>query len=433
VKRVVFVGADFVPSSLPPALRIRLFVRHLPAFGWEPTVLTTRPEYYEGAVDGENERLLPPGLTVVRTAALPARLARRLGFGDIGMRSLWHHWRALAALCRRGAVDLVCIPVPPSVPMVLGRLAHRRFGVPYVVDYIDPWVTEYYWKLPRAQRPPKWRLAYTLARVLEPIALRRVGHVTGVSRGTTAQVIARCPWLSPADTTEIPYGGEPADFAYLRTRGRRAGVFDPADGLLHVSYVGACVPAMHRTLRAIFAAVREGLRRDPARFERLRLHFVGTSYAPDAEGRYQVRAMAEAAGVAERVDERPARVPYLTALQVLLDSQALLVVGSDEPHYTASKVFPYVLSQRPIVAVCHEASGIVPVLRETGAGCVVTFGEGDSPEDHVEAIVAGLADALAQPPDRPVKIGREAFEPYTARTMAGRLAGAFDRALGRPA
>jgi hypothetical protein len=143
--------------------------------------------------------------------------------------------------------------------------------------------------------------------------------------------------------------------------------------------------------------------------------------------------MAEAAGVAERVDERPARVPYLTALQVLLDSQALLVVGSDEPHYTASKVFPYVLSQRPIVAVCHEASGIVPVLRETGAGCVVTFGEGDSPEDHVEAIVAGLADALAQPPDRPVKIGREAFEPYTARTMAGRLAGAFDRALGRPA
>jgi hypothetical protein len=36
--------------------------------------------------------------------------------------------------------------------MILGRLAHARFGIPYVIDYIDPVVTEYYWKLPRSQR-----------------------------------------------------------------------------------------------------------------------------------------------------------------------------------------------------------------------------------------------------------------------------------------
>ncbi len=71
MRRVVIVGADFVPSSYPPALRIRFFAQHLPEFGWEPTVVTTDPRYYEWSVDVENERLLPGSLQVIRTPALP--------------------------------------------------------------------------------------------------------------------------------------------------------------------------------------------------------------------------------------------------------------------------------------------------------------------------------------------------------------------------
>jgi len=87
----------------------------------------------------------------------------------------------------------------------------EKYGIPYVIDYIDPWVTEYYWKVPKAQRPPKWPLVYALSRLLEPLALRKVAHITGVSQGTTDSVVSRYPWLSQANATEIPYGAEPAD------------------------------------------------------------------------------------------------------------------------------------------------------------------------------------------------------------------------------
>src|SRR5271157_2170322 len=56
---------------------------------------------------------------------------------------------------------------PPNPTMVLGRLAHARFGISYVIDYIDPVVSDYYWKLPRSQRPPKYAMAYALARLME--------------------------------------------------------------------------------------------------------------------------------------------------------------------------------------------------------------------------------------------------------------------------
>ena len=97
MKRVVLVGSDFSPSSLPPALRLRFFASHLPEFGWQPTVLTVQPRYYEAAVDPENDGLLPEWLEVIHTAAIPQRVSHRVGIGDIGLRSLAH--QALALDC----------------------------------------------------------------------------------------------------------------------------------------------------------------------------------------------------------------------------------------------------------------------------------------------------------------------------------------------
>lgn len=429
MRRVAILGADFAPSGLPPALRLRFFAAHLPAFGWEPIVVTTAPRHYDWPTDPENCRLLPAGLRVLRTGALPARLARRVGVGDVGMRSMPQHWLALAALRLRQQIDALLIPVPPYMPMVLGRLLHAQFGLPYVVDYIDPWVTDYYWKLPPAQRPPKWALANALARICEPFALRRAGHIVGVSRGTTDGVLARYPWLGPADASEIPYGGEPADFAYLRARPRPNPIFRRDDGLLHVCHVGRGGPDMWPALRGLFAALRLGLARWPELFGRLRLHFVGTSYAqPPAE---QVRPLAHELGLGHLVDEHAARLPYLDALQVLLDAHALLAVGSEEPHYTASKIFPYILAGRPLLALFHEASSVLATLAATGVGAGIGFGPGRPPEalaPEIAAALAGCLRAAAAPPAAP---DLEAFAPYTARAMAGRLAQALDAALER--
>lgn len=426
-KRVVIVGPDFAPSSLPPALRIRFFARHLPAYGWEPTVVTVEPRYYETAVDPETLRLVPPGLRVVRTSALPARATRRVGIGDLGARGLVQQWRAAARLCRTERVDAVLLPVPPYLPAVIGRLLHARYRVPYVVDYIDPWVSDDWRTRPPEQRLPKRALADRVSRLLEPFALRRVAHIVGVSRGTTDGVVARYPWLRPSDATEIPYGAEAADFDYVREHPRANAIFRRADGRVHVSCVGRGGWDLLPALRAVFDALRRGLAEAPELFGRLRLHFVGTSYARDAAVSEQIMPVARDCGVAACVDEHPRRVPYLDALQILLDSDALLAVGSEMPHYTASKIFPCILAQRPLLAVFHSASSVIEILRQTGAGAIVPF-DAESPPDHrvadIQRWFAGVASVFpaSSPPTR-----WDAFEPYSARAMAGRLAAVLDR------
>jgi hypothetical protein len=431
VKTVLVIGSDFAPSSLPPATRVRFFVNHLPEFGWRPLVLTVDPEFYDWPIDPDNLKLIPETTEVVRTEAWSSSWTRKLGIGDIGVRSFWHQWQALKRICRRQQVDLIFIPVPPYVPMVLGRMAHKKFGIPYVIDYIDPWVTEYYWKLPRDQRPPKWPLAYAMARVLEPYALKRVSHITGVSKGTTDSVVSRYRQLTNDNASEIPYGAEADDFDYLRRHPRANPIFNRADGLLHLSYVGACIPSMHAAVRALFAGINLGLKRAPEVFERLRLHFVGTSYAAGGATSENVIALAGAAGIERYVTEQTTRVSYLDSLQVMVDSHALFLVGSDEPHYTASKVFPYVLSQRPLLAIFHEDSSVVKILKNAAAGDAVVFNDQCGPEAKITDISERLGQLLLLPSGFTRPTNSEVNERYTTRAMTERLAASFERIVSK--
>ena len=52
---------------------------------------------------------------------------------------------------------------------------------------------------------------------------------------------------------------------------------------------------------------------------------------------------------------------------MLTHASAILLLGSMERHYTASKLYPALLARRPILALFHEASSVVSILRDAGS------------------------------------------------------------------
>jgi hypothetical protein len=428
-RTVLIIAPDFTPSSYPPALRARFFAQHLSEFGWHAIVLTTYPENYEWSVDSENEKLLDPSLEVIRTNAWSIKWTRKLGFGDVSVRTLWPHWCALSRICRQRHIDLLLISVPPNWTIALGRLAHMRFKIPYILDYNDPILTEYYWKLPKSQRPPKWALVYTMYRFLEPFALKRVDQLIGVDDSYMAGLFKNYRWLQGIKATPVAFGVEPQDFEYVRQHPRRNPLFTPGDGLFHMGYVGRGGPDMIATLRALFTAVGKGREQSPELYRRLRMHFVGTTYAPNSAGKHQVLPVAKECGVEDLVEESPGRVPHLDAIQILLDSDALVLLGSEAPHYTASKLFPYILAAKPLLAVFHEESSAVKLLEETRAGKAITFSAVRPPLSVVGDIQAALQKLLADPAAADPPTDWQKFEPFTARALTARLAQVFDRTV----
>lgn len=428
MKKVAIVAPDFTPSSYPPALRVKFFAQHLAEFGWEPIVLTVNVDDYEWPVDSELNRLLPDDLRIIRNRALPLRLTRKLGVGDIGARSLVSQWRALARLCRAREVDLVFLSMPPYYPALLGRMAHVFFGIPYVIDYIDPWVYDDYPKRPRAERSFKRSVSHVLSAWLEPIALKHVGHLIGVSQATTHAVQQRYAWLTDLGATEIPYGAAEADFHYLRQHPRRNEFFTTNDGYYHLCYVGRGGSDMRPVLSALFESISDGVKNNPTLFNRLRMHFIGTSYAANATTDYQVLPIARDYGVEDIVAEHPERVSYLDALQLLIDADGLIVPGSNRSHYTASKIFPYILAHKPLLAIFHEQSTVVTIMRETNCGSVVTFDSESQLREKIPDITRELGCLLRSNGAKP-QTNWTAFEGYSTRSMTARLAHVFDLTL----
>jgi hypothetical protein len=427
-RRVLMVSPHFPPDSSAGAHRVRLLAPYLPACGWEPTVVTVEPSGYEGRLDAGLAALVPPSLRVVRAPAWSPRWTRAVGVGDLGLRAFTGLAGACGRLLAEEHFDALFITVYPVYPALLGPWLKRRFGVPFVLDYQDPWVGN--WGLtvgggPQATPDFKSRASRQLGELLEPIAVRAADAITAVSEKTYQDVLARIP-VRPI-CASIPLGWERADFDAAPAVNP---LFDPADGCVHVSYVGTLLPTGFGTLEALLGAVRLLRTRDASLYQRLRLWFVGTSNQSDGAAP-RVQPMAAAIGVGDVVREVPARIGYIDALAVLRQSSGILLLGSRERHYTASKLYPALLAARPLLAIFHEASSVVEILGRAGrppSVRVVTYSDADpGVAPSAEAVYGPLRDLVSRPRYDAATVDLTAVEDVSARNLAGKLAGVLDR------
>jgi hypothetical protein len=430
MRRVLMVTPHFPPDSSAAAHRVRLLAPHLPATGWRPTIVTLDPSAYEGRLDRALEGLVPPGLDIVRAPAWAPASTRWLGFGDLGLRAYTGLRRACRARLARERFDALFITTYPTYPALLGPGLKSAFAVPFVLDFQDPWVGA--WGRSVGGGPngsPDWksRASRALGTWLEPRAVAAADALVAVSQGTLDGITARLPFAARLPQAVVPLGFEPDDFASVR-RLPRASHFDPADGLVHLCYVGTLLPTGVDTLRLLLQAL-DRARREDAAGGRLRLHFFGTSNQSDSDV-CRVMPIARECGVDDAVTEAPGRLDYLDALSVLTRASAILLLGSSEPHYTASKLYPALLAQRPILALFHDASSVVSILRSVGSEPsvrVVTYRDRGTLAGLVGDVACHLRALAACSPYDPADVALERADEFSARSLARRLAALFDR------
>jgi Glycosyltransferase Family 4 len=430
-RRVLVVSPHFPPVNAPDHQRVRMMLPHLAEFGWQAEVVAFHPDAVEAARDPDLAATVPPDTAVTTARALPYKWTRPFGLGNLVWRGGWAFRRAAERRIRAVPFDLAFFSTTIFGVLPLGPRWRRRHGLPYVLDFQDPWVSDYYQQT--GVRPPGGRLRYGLsqraARRAEPDVVRQAGHVIAVSPAYPKALVARYPDVPAGRFTVLPFAANPRDFDVVRERGIRQPVFDPADGLRHWVYLGRGGADMAKALRGLFLALRD-LRDSVPAVGRLRLHFVGTSYAPGALAEETVAPVARACGVGDLVQEQTGRLPYLQGLALLRAADTILVTGSDDPGYSASKVYPCVAAGRPVLAVLHRDSAAGAVVTECKAGEVVGFDAADTDEALADRLAPVLREHLRRPSgERPATDWR-AFEPYTAREMTRRLCAVFDRTAG---
>jgi hypothetical protein len=368
---------------------------------------------------------VPNSLEIVRTGAIPASVTRLAGIGDLGLRAYWHLKSAIAKVLVEGRIDLLFVTMSPYYNALAGPELKKQFNVPLVLDFQDPWISRWGATLPKFS---KGGISHFLGTLLESRVVRYADHITSVSDGANDETRARYPTLPAGIFSAMPIGGDAEDYSSLENFSTTKQAAGKSDGEIVISYAGTVWPRCYPALRAVLTALKQIKHSHPELYQRIRFNFVGTSAQSSECREYRVVPHASEIGVSERVTEIPRRVGYMRALRMMLDANIVLIMGSDEPHYTASKLQPVLLSRKPVLAIFHESSSACDVLRRAGGSELVTFNEREEPSAIARRTLIAMLKII-QHPDSLAPFDEEALTSTSAKSVSRQFANLFDRVV----
>jgi len=402
-RKVLIVTYHFPPSAASGSFRLLGFARHLPRAGWQPVVVAP-PQMPGEPVDPGLVEALPPD-ALVRPVPYPSRAPRLLR--RLAPQAVWlpRAWRACRAAVRAHQPAAVLTSGPPHWVHLLGLSLRRSFGLPWVADFRDPWLTG------ARGAPGGWRARWL--RYWE----RRVMASADVLIANAPNV---CRMFQEAYPAAAPR------FVSL-TNG-----FDPIDNLPPVPPAGDGIRLVHAgelyhgrdplpLLEAMAGWNRQGSG------PRMRLEVIGRSYLP--------------VNLAQEIGRRgldgdvamTGQLPYREALAAM--ARASILVLFDTPGRTCgvpAKLYEYLGAGRPILALAEPGGDTALVLRDSGVRHRLV-----SPRDagQIRQALGELVrestcqrPPVADAPGSPVDAQR--LRRYTREYLAGELGAILDRLTG---
>lgn len=379
---LLIVTPYFPPCAASGSFRMLGFAKHLPKFGWDIIVVAS------GATPWESEdagllKSVPPQ-TEVHYVEFPLSEVRKpipILLQKMRTKRCTDLWNRPALsrceyLLESSMPDVVLTTGPPHSVHLIGKALNGKYGLPWVADFRDPWCS---W----GNEVPYTNKTFLLERFWERSVFRNASVVVANTENT-AEMFRQ---VFPHAANRIAFvanGYDPLDITTLREQEQ------PNDRLelLHSGSIYA-----NRDPRPIAEALEKisnkqgGSVRDPV------LRLVGQCL--DAE----LKADLKASGL-ERWVEFSNSVPYLEATKRMRSADLLVLL--DSPGRTLgvpAKLYEYIGSQRPIIALAEHDSDTSLVLKRSGVPFSIVSDYRDV-DRLVEAILALTVEASSREYDK---------------------------------
>jgi len=448
-QRVLMIVSDFSPSIEMGAQTCWQIARNLPGHGWTPTVLTKGRRHVDHRDPAQAG--FEADFTVVRTGILPhpvmvlrrlrsGRKGREEAVGAVGgsstRRGGWLRravlaglnvpdsetgWILPALMAGRGVVrgsDVACLfSSGPAWSSHLAALGLARLtGLPWVAHFRDPWsqgsayLGESRW-VDRAN-----------AR-LERAVVQRADTVICVTERHTDLFRRHYASCAPEKFVTVPNGYDNTEWEQAE-QDAAAGGARAKGGRFVITYAGALY--VGRSPLLVLEALRRLSQTGDLALERVRLDVVvsdGVGQLPDGR---DIMDVAREMGLGSSVQVL-GPLPRRETLGRLLVSDLLLLLGHNYIVQIAGKLYEYLRSGRPILALA-PAGAQTDLLRATGGAWIVE-------PDDVDGAVEAVRDAYRrwQTGESGPEADARLVSGFDRRVLVGRIATELEGAVSRAA
>ena len=427
-RRVLVLAYYFPPMGLSGVQRVAKFVKYLPEYGWQSTVLTSRPRGYFAYDTSLADDIERPGIRVHRTSSWdPTRLfsAQQTVALPQEARRKWFSWASQAVFIPDNKIgwlipgkrvgrtvltaqphDVILASAPPYTSLLLGAQLSRQFNLPLVADFRDDWLGN-----PRhTYMTPMHRYCH---RTLEGSVLRRCAHVLSINAPIRDSLANRAQsYCASPEFSVIPQGFDPSLLA--------AHAGDPAgEDVLRLVYTGVFYHAQSPDF--FLHGLARMLQQRPKALMKIKADFVGLMPASSLE-------LAHRLGLKNVVSYKGYQEHRKTIASQMSASVLWLTIG-DQPGghgISTGKLFEYMGTRKPILALVPDGAA-AEVLEQYGASWIV------GPQD-IEGIASVLTEIYDRWEERRLPQGdAEYVQRFDRRVLAGELAQILENAAAKGA
>ncbi len=395
--RVLMIAFHYPPlAGSSGILRTLKFSRHLPKFGWDPTILTVAPGAYE-RTDPSLLKDIPAGIEVVRAKGFDTK--RQLSFRGfypqiMSLPDRWMSWIPFAVAKGRSEIrkhrhQAIFSTYPIASAVVVGYILRRMLGLPWVVDLRDSMSDDLF--------PPD----PTVRKVFRSIERKIVKHASAVVFTTPSakeMYLERYPQLDPEKCFVIQNGYDEEDFASLATQKKVSG----SGGPIRLLHAGLIYP-LERDPRPFFRAI--GRLKSEGRISATNLQVNLRASGNEAEYQRDI----EQIGVGDIVKLLPP-IPYREVLREGAECDGLLLFqAANCNHQIPAKAYEYMRLGKPVFALTDRAGDTAKLLTYVGGATVADLADEEDIARVLPEFLAGVGSGSHSSPtaDRVREFSRE--------------------------
>jgi glycosyltransferase involved in cell wall biosynthesis len=408
MKNVLVVAYHYPPVGGGGVFRTLKFTKYLPQFGFRPYVLTVKNSMYTPK-DPTLVREIPPEVKVTATFSFEHRILRAsrllnidpewFFITDVNLGWLPFAVYAGTKIIKQENIDVIYVSVPIWTSLLIGYLLKKKTQKPMVIDFRDPWTIN-----PFKKTPTKFH-----ARIddyLERTVLASADYVITVSQPYRRRLIEKYPFLK--NKCEVIMNGfDPDDFKDLKRQ--------PLQDEFRIVHAGSLYGL--RTPKYFLRALQELVQEKPYLRKQLEVQFVG-NYGKEAP------VIVDKLGLNDLV-RFIGFMPHEKSLELMVNSHVLLLIvavgGYETSGIVTGKLFEYLFSGRPILALAPKNSIVANIIQSANAGLVVS--------SDTEAIKNGILEFYEQWTEGKLAAttNTAVIERYNRKVLTHKLAQIFEK------
>lgn len=380
MKNLLIIAYYFPPSGGPGVQRVLKHVKYLPELGWRPHVLTVS----NGDFPARDESLLkeiPDNVNVIRTRIYEPYDLYRLLTGrkpgtaidvnvikkenqKVGTKDRFAEFirstffipdarigwlatarKAVREIIKEKKIDAVYSSSPPYTCSLIARYAKRKFKLPWIAGFRDPWTGF-------ISSPKRWFLPAMIDRNMEKSVFSTADAVECAWEGIIKDALRKYPDLDAGKFHHVPNGFDSADYPFVEQNRNEE---------FTITYTGSMYG--RRNPAAFFEAIEHLINNKSIDPEKLKLKFIGR-FGDEVQSMFQNASFSNCIEIINYM-------PHKESIKQLMTSYALLLVvdeSKESNEIVPGKVYEYIGTKRPVIAIAPKGSAIEKLMKETKAG-----------------------------------------------------------------